>query len=1053
MSVKKIEFDGKTLIDLTKDTVTAGSMLSGVKAHNNEGDIITGNIPTKTAANLTANGKTVTVPAGYYSTQATKDVATATRAKTTMSSSAATDNSKITITASNNQGTGYVTGSNETASKDVSLTVNGAQITVSDGTSTINQTVPSVARANTTMTSTKSTDNKKITITASNDQKTGYVAGANKTASRDVTLSISGKTATASDGNVSISQNVADGAILATNGSISADGTTYTQAKINASAGYITAGEKIGGATFANTATEGKTYKNISGTTAAPILVSGSSLFINKGYTDDVEISLARLVPNGASPVQSIKNGMLTSVSAYDSDGTLVTGNIISRGAADVTVSGKSITTKAGYYSTDVKKSVTDGVLSANDSSITGGSFTPTVTYNNTSGKFDFGGNKTVSGTAHAKATTAGYVDSTKNTSKSLSATVSATGSLNKVGTGASISGTTTVKPVISRTAKPTADTWTDAASGAAVTTKPTSGPYVQVNSAAKTGTLTATPKVTSAGYGTETAGQYTATNATASVGAQASDTTYVPIKAGSLTKTQGTASASVTKNPTATASVSQTGMNDGISETATSYYVTGSASSASGVASASVTTSKVVATEGYVFASTVATDPKSASTTEKTASDNKTVYLKAAGISVSGGALSKGTASGGGLSGGDLTAGSGSCSLNSSANVTLSDTDNGIYVKFAGSGSVSRGAITRAAFSQSVSRAAINDTRTAGYLPARTSTKVMDAASTTVSLGEGSIAAASKSSNTGYATKYITGVTVPVSKTFTVSNSGTTTVTTSSASAGTTAINAYNNASTPALTGAKNVTSGGKWVITDVNSATADGTHYGMVNHKKTTYSGLDASKMLTTATVKIGDSGSATRIANVTGTIPTKTESDVTVSEAVLTVPAGYYATNITKDVAAGTAKAPTSITGSSATLTAGTNTITLKKTVSVTPVVTPGYITTGTATDSAVSLTASVTTKGAATYNTATSDQTIAAGQYLTGAQTIKAVTTSNITAANILKGVVVKVGDANNAGRIKNVTGTADYVKTVSSVPTTKDTSIIYNSANGKYYIWK
>lgn len=745
---------------------------------------------------------------------------------------------------------------------------------------------------------------------------------------------------------------------------------------------------------------------------------------------------------------------MLDGVTAHNNEGDIVTGNIPTKTAANLTANGKTVTVPAGYYSTQATKDVTDGVLSANDSSITGGSFTPTVTYNNTSGKFDFGGNKTVSGTAHAKATTAGYVDSTKNTSKSLSAAVSATGSLNKVGTGASISGTTTVKPVISRTAKPTGDTWTDAASGAAVTTKPTSGPYVQVNSAAKTGTLTATPKVTSAGYGTETAGQYTATNATASVGAQASDTTYVPIKAGSLTKTQGTASASVTKNPTATASVSQTGMNDGISETATSYYVTGSASSASGVASASVTTSKVVATEGYVFASTVATDPKSASTTEKTASDNKTVYLKAAGISVSGGALSKGTASGGGLSGGDLTAGSGSCSLNSSANVTLSDTDNGIYVKFAGSGSVSRGAITRAAFSQSVSRAAINDTRTAGYLPARTSTKVMDAASTTVSLGEGSIAAASKSSNTVYATKYITGVTVPASKTFTVSNSGTTTVTTGSASAGTTAINAYNNASTPALTGAKNVTSDGKWVITDVNSATADGTHYGMVNHKKTTYSGLDASKMLTTATVKIGDSGSATRIANVTGTIPTKTESDVTVSEAVLTVPAGYYATNITKDVAAaGTAKAPTSITGSSATLTSGTDTITLKKTVSVTPVVTPGYITTGTATDSSVSLTATVNTKGVTTYNTSTSERTIPAGTYLTGAQTIKAVTTSNIVADNILKGVVVKVGDANDAGRIKNITGTADYIKTVSSVPTTKDTSIIYNSGDGNFYVWR
>ena len=64
----------------------------------------------------------------------------------------------------------------------------------------------------------------------------------------------------------------------------------------------------------------------------------------------------------------------------------------------------------------------------------------------------------------------------------------------------------------------------------------------------------------------------------------------------------------------------------------------------------------------------------------------------------------------------------------------------------------------------------------------------------------------------------------------------------------------------------------------------------------------------------------------------------------------------------------------------------------------------------------------TKAATTYNTSTSDQTIASGTYLTGAQTIKAVTTSNIAAGNIKKGVAVKVGDANSAGRIANVTGT-------------------------------
>lgn len=70
----------------------------------------------------------------------------------------------------------------------------------------------------------------------------------------------------------------------------------------------------------------------------------------------------------------------------------------------------------------------------------------------------------------------------------------------------------------------------------------------------------------------------------------------------------------------------------------------------------------------------------------------------------------------------------------------------------------------------------------------------------------------------------------------------------------------------------------------------------------------------------------------------------------------------------------------------------------------------------------VTGSIGSKAAATYYTSTSDQTITSGQYLSGTQTIKAVTTSNISAGNIKKGVVVKVGDANNAGRIANVTGT-------------------------------
>lgn len=42
MSVKKIQFDGNTLIDLTQDTVVASKLHSGYTAHDANGDVITG---------------------------------------------------------------------------------------------------------------------------------------------------------------------------------------------------------------------------------------------------------------------------------------------------------------------------------------------------------------------------------------------------------------------------------------------------------------------------------------------------------------------------------------------------------------------------------------------------------------------------------------------------------------------------------------------------------------------------------------------------------------------------------------------------------------------------------------------------------------------------------------------------------------------------------------------------------------------------------------------------------------------------------------------------
>jgi len=66
--------------------------------------------------------------------------------------------------------------------------------------------------------------------------------------------------------------------------------------------------------------------------------------------------------------------------------------------------------------------------------------------------------------------------------------------------------------------------------------------------------------------------------------------------------------------------------------------------------------------------------------------------------------------------------------------------------------------------------------------------------------------------------------------------------------------------------------------------------------------------------------------------------------------------------------------------------------------------------------------LTVKGGETFYPSNADRTISADRYLYDDQIIKAVTTSNITAANIKTGVTVQVGDTSNAGRLVNVTGT-------------------------------
>ena len=103
MAKKIREIEGGVSLPELENEGSAADLLSGKELINSDGNIVTGTIETKNSSNLAANGATVTVPAGYYATQATKSVATVTQTTPSISIDSA---GKITATAT--QTAGYV---------------------------------------------------------------------------------------------------------------------------------------------------------------------------------------------------------------------------------------------------------------------------------------------------------------------------------------------------------------------------------------------------------------------------------------------------------------------------------------------------------------------------------------------------------------------------------------------------------------------------------------------------------------------------------------------------------------------------------------------------------------------------------------------------------------------------------------------------------------------------------------------------------------------------------------------------------------------------------
>ena len=184
----------------------------------------------------------------------------------------------------------------------------------------------------------------------------------------------------------------------------------------------------------------------------------------------------------------------------------------------------------------------------------------------------------------------------------------------------------------------------------------------------------------------------------------------------------------------------------------------------------------------------------------------------------------------------------------------------------------------------------------------------------------------------------------------------------------------------------------------------------------------GLDTSDATVTATAMLSGYTAYARGEKITGQIVTKSSANLTSSGATVTVPSGYYAANATKTISTGKATTPATTITANPTVgidSSGKITATVSASKSITPTITAGYVSSGTAGTVTVSGSSvkQLSTKAAATYTPGTSNQTISSGTYLTGTQTIKG--DSNLVAGNIKSGTSIFGVTGSYVGGIEGV----------------------------------
>lgn len=325
-------------VNITEGYNAARNIVINIATEGIASGTITNNIsslPSGSSSSGTINrGKYIKIGAGYYATDAyylaqansgTLNITTSHKAQTSISVDGYKNINITGITVPKTKAFAIITEANTSADSNI-LTVTNKAYRTTDITNAANGTVLISNNAG-NITTTQSAKTGTIKVNAYDTSSSSALAG-EKTivengAWKTTTITTKPSSATTYYGRVYVNLNTTS--VTQTNTTI--NDTTVTRGTASWGTGWISSGS-ISAATFANTATSGKTYVDISDTSAAPVLTNGV-LYINKGYVDDISISLGQLIPDTITdktyaPAEYIRSGY----AAYGADGSIIAGTM-----------------------------------------------------------------------------------------------------------------------------------------------------------------------------------------------------------------------------------------------------------------------------------------------------------------------------------------------------------------------------------------------------------------------------------------------------------------------------------------------------------------------------------------------------------------------------------------------------------------------------------------------------------------------------------------------------------------------------------------------------